>query len=460
MENFSTSLMVIVVLLVANGFFVAAEFALVKVRTLRVENLAKEGGLSARLTLKIKQNLEPYLAACQLGITMASLGLGWVGEPAVSKVLEPVFYSMGMPDEVLHFTSFLIGFIVFSSLHIVIGEQVPKTYAIRKPEPVSVWVAIPLHGFYLLSYPLTKALNWSASTILKAMGVKEASHEEIFSDEELSEMVDVSSTHGSLDNIKADMIQNMFAFDTRIVRDIMVSRSQVDWIDVNSDIDVIKKQIVELGHSRFPLVRGNLDEIVGVLLVKDLLLSTLDSNAETPNDIEEIARKGLIMPEVMGLQKAFDLMRSERNHMALVVDEYGALSGIITMEDLIEEIVGEIADELDDDELAIKQLKFTEGFEISGLMALHDFEKLTGSKLNVEHNVSTISGLIMSELNEIPKVGDQVLYNHWQFNVKSLEGNRAEKVWAILQKTDLEVNDLHRQVMPNEYTLSKETKDV
>jgi len=432
MENFSSSLMVIVILLVANGFFVAAEFALVKVRTLRVENMARDGGLSARLTLRIKQNLEPYLAACQLGITMASLGLGWVGEPAVAKLLEPMFHSMGMPEELLHFTSFLIGFIIFSSLHIVIGEQVPKTYAIRKPEPVSIWVAIPLHGFYLISYPLTKALNWSASAILKAMGVKEASHEEIFSDEELSEMIDASSTHGNLDNIKADMIQNMFAFDTRIVRDIMVSRSQVDWLDVNSDIETIKKQIVELGHSRFPLVRCNLDDIVGILLVKDLLLSTLDSQTTTPSDIESIARKSLIMPEVMGLQKAFDLMRNERNHMALVVDEYGALSGIITMEDLIEEIVGEIADELDDEELAIKQLKFTEGFEITGLMALHDFEKLTASKLDVEHNVSTISGLIMSEINEIPKVGDQVTYRGWQFTVKTLEGNRAEKVWAIL----------------------------
>lgn len=436
MDNFSTSLIVIVVLLTANAFFVAAEFALVKVRMMRVENLAKEGGLSARLTLKIKQNLEPYLAACQLGITMASLGLGWVGEPAVAKVLEPLFHSMGMPDEILHFTAFMIGFIIFSSLHIVIGEQVPKTYAIRKPDPVSIWVAIPLHGFYLLSYPLTKALNWASSAILRSMGVKEASHEEIFSDEELSEMIDVSSVHGNLDNTKAGMIQNMFAFDSRIVRDIMVSRSQIDWIDIDSDTAEIKKQIVELGHSRFPLVRGNLDNIVGVLLVKDLLHSKLDINVEQKFDIEALARKSLIMPEVMGLQKAFDEMRQERSHMALVVDEYGALSGIITMEDLIEEIVGEIADELDEEACATKQHKFTEGFDVNGLMALHDFEKLTGSKLDVEYDVSTLSGLIMSELNEIPEVGDVIEYSGWRFKVKTLEGNRADTVWAVLLVED------------------------
>jgi len=441
MDNFSTSLMVIVVLLVANAFFVAAEFALVKVRMMRVENLARHGGLSARLTLKIKRNLEPYLASCQLGITMASLGLGWVGEPAVAKVLEPLFHSMGMPDELLHFTSFMIGFIIFSSLHIVIGEQVPKTYAIRRPDPVSVWVAIPLHGFYLLSYPLTKALNWASSSILRSMGVKEASHEEIFSDEELSEMIDVSSVHGNLDNTKAGMIQNMFAFDSRIVRDIMVSRSQVDWIDINSDTAEIKKQIVEKGHSRFPFVKGNLDNIVGVLLVKDLLHNSLDSHVESNFDIEALARKSLIMPEVMGLPKAFEQMRNERSHMALVVDEYGALSGIITMEDLIEEIVGEISDELDGDDLAVKQLKFTEGVEVTGLMALHDFEKLTSTKLEVEHDVSTLSGLMMSELNEIPKVDDVVEYNGWRFTVKTLEGNRAEKIWAILIDSDSAYQD-------------------
>lgn len=432
MDNLSTSLIVIVVLLTANAFFVAAEFALVKVRMMRVENLAKDGGLSARLTLKIKQNLEPYLAACQLGITMASLGLGWVGEPAVSKVLEPLFHSMGMPEEILHFTAFMIGFILFSSLHIVIGEQVPKTYAIRKPDPVSIWVAIPLHAFYLISYPLTKALNWAASTILRSMGVKEASHEEIFSDEELSEMIDVSSVHGNLDNTKAGMIQNMFAFDSRIVRDVMVSRSQVDWIDIDGETAEIKKQIIEHGHSRFPLVRGNLDNIVGVLLVKDLLHSKLDVNVVQKFDIEALARKSLILPEVMGLQKAFDEMRKARSHMALVVDEYGALSGIITMEDLIEEIVGEIADELDDEASATKQLKFTEGFNVHGLMALHDFEKLTNTKLDVEYDVSTLSGLIMSELNEIPEVGDVIEYSGWRFKVKTLEGNRADKVWAVL----------------------------
>lgn len=433
MENLSTSFIVIVLLLVANGFFVAAEFALVKLRMMQAESLAKEGGLSARLTLHIKHHLEPYLAACQLGITMASLGLGWVGEPAVAKILEPMFHAMGMPEEILHVTAFMIGFIIFSSLHIVIGEQVPKTYAIRKPEPVSLWVAIPLHGFYLISYPLTKALNWASSAILRSMGVKEASHEEIFGEEELNEMIVASSAHGNIDGTKADMLQNMFSFENRIVRDVMVPRSQIDWIDVHSDPAEIKQMIVKQGHSRFPLVRGNLDSIVGVLLVKDLLHNNLNVEVESTIDVETLARKALILPEVMGLQKAFDQMRNEQSHMALVVDEYGALSGIITLEDLIEEIVGEIADELDEEESKVKQLKFTEGFEVNGLTALHDFEKLTSCKLNVEHDVSTLSGLIMSELSEIPKVGDKVSYQEWEFTVKTLEGNRADKIWALLK---------------------------
>jgi len=162
MDSTGLSLLVIVLLLVANGFFVAAEFALVKVRGMRIESLAETGRPSARLTLRIKRNLEAYLAACQLGITMASLGLGWVGEPAVAALLEPLFHAMGLSEAMLHTLSFVIGFIIFSSLHIVIGEQVPKTYAIRKPEPVSLWVAYPLHAFYLLAWPLTMALNWAS----------------------------------------------------------------------------------------------------------------------------------------------------------------------------------------------------------------------------------------------------------------------------------------------------------
>lgn len=430
----STSLIVIVLLLVANGFFVAAEFALVKIRMSKVETLAKEEGLSAKLLLTIKHNLEPYLAACQLGITMASLGLGWVGEPAVAKLLEPLFHSMGIPEEALHITAFIIGFVIFSSLHIVIGEQVPKTYAIRKPEPVSLWIAIPLHGFYLLSYPLTKALNWSASAILRQLGVKEASHDEIFSVEEISDLIDASSEHGEMDNSKAGMIQNMFAFDTRITRDIMVSRNKVDCIDINAPWEETIDTIRRLGHSRYPLIEGSLDNVIGFLLLKDLTLKLLNNEPVSSESLREIARPAGMMPEVMGLQKAFDEMRKTRNHISFVIDEHGAFAGIITMEDLIEEIVGEIADELDEDEAAIQEaqdaIDIYQGFEVNGLMALHDFEKLTRIKFLESMDVSTLSGLIMMQLNGLPENGDCVEHEGWVFKVTSTHHHRPETVFV------------------------------
>jgi CBS domain containing-hemolysin-like protein len=430
----STSILVIVLLLIANGFFVAAEFALVKVRLGKAEAFAKEGGLSAKLLLKIKHNLESYLAACQLGITMASLGLGWVGEPAVAKLLEPLFHSMGMSETALHTVSFLTGFIIFSSLHIIIGEQVPKTYAIRKPEKVSLWVTLPLELFYYISYPLTKALNWAASATLRLMGVQEASHEEVFSTEELSELIETSSEHGHMDNAKADMIQNMFEFDSRIVRDIMVPRNQVDIIDISRPWEENLQKIKAHGHSRYPLVDGGDDHLLGFLLVKDLTVKVLNNEVVSNETLKELARPALIIPELMGLQKAFDEMRASNHHMAFVIDEHGAFAGIITMEDLLEEIVGEIADELDDEVIQVheetERPDIYAGFEVDGLMPIHDFEKLTDIKFENDFDVSTLSGLIMRVINGLPKVGDSVEHEGWIFKVITIENHRPGKIFV------------------------------
>ncbi|GAB6034137.1 hemolysin family protein [Galenea microaerophila] len=430
----TTSLIIIVLLLITNGFFVAAEFALVKVRMGKAETFAKEGGLTGKLLLKIKNNLESYLAACQLGITMASLGLGWVGEPAVAKLLEPLFHSIGMPEEILHPTAFLIGFILFSSLHIVIGEQVPKTFAIRKPDSVSLWVTLPLEGFYWISYPLTKALHWASGSILRAMGIKEASHEEIFSAEELSELIETASEHGTVDDSKADMIQNMFEFDNRIVRDIMVPRNQVDYVDLQQPLEDILNRIKSKGHSRFPLTDGGLENPIGVLLVKDLTSQILDHKEVTHELLRKIAREPLIIPELMGLQKAFDEMRCKNAHMAFVIDEHGAFSGLITMEDLIEEIVGEIADELDDEVVHVHQenekVDIYQGFEVDGLTPIHEFEKLTHTKFSEPLDVSTLSGLIMLKLNGLANVGDTIEYDGWFFKVLEIQNHRPEKVFV------------------------------
>jgi CBS domain containing-hemolysin-like protein len=215
MHDVALSLAAVVLLLAANAFFVAAEFAMVKARGFRLETFALQGSAAARLTLRIQADLETYLAACQLGITMASLGLGWVGEPAVAALLEPLFHWLGVPETVLHTVAFLAGFLLFSSLHIVVGEQVPKTLAIRRAEPVSVWVAYPLHVAYIVVYPLTWLLNVSARSVLSWFRVEEVSHADVLSGEEIRGLVATSQEHGEIEHGKAAMLQNLFEFDQR-----------------------------------------------------------------------------------------------------------------------------------------------------------------------------------------------------------------------------------------------------
>ncbi|MDH3387417.1 MAG: CNNM domain-containing protein, partial [Gammaproteobacteria bacterium] len=233
MEN-ASNFVAIVGLLAANGFYVASEFALVKARGFRIESLANEGSAAARLTMRIQANLEPYLAACQLGITMASLGLGWVGEPAVAAILEPMFREFGMSEKLLHTTAFLVGFLIFSALHIVIGEQVPKTLAIRKPEPVSIWIAFPLHFSYLLVWPLNWVLNRTTNAILSLLKVAEVSHVEVLTGAEIQGLVATSQRHGEIHESQATMLHNLFAFDQRRVGRIMLPINAVHVLDISA----------------------------------------------------------------------------------------------------------------------------------------------------------------------------------------------------------------------------------
>src|SRR5215211_4617320 len=233
MSDTILNLLLATFLLAANAFYVAAEFALVKSRGFRIEHMAEENRFGARLLKKMLSNIEAYLACCQLGITMASLGLGWVGEPTVAALLTPVLTEFGMSDAGLHFTSFIVGFLVFSSLHIVVGEQVPKTLAIREPVPVSLWVAYPLHISYVLFYPLNWLLNASSRSVLKALGIQEAPQHEILSDVEIEGLVEASAEHGKMPAGQAEYLHNVFRFGDLEVRDVMVHRTEM--VTINAD---------------------------------------------------------------------------------------------------------------------------------------------------------------------------------------------------------------------------------
>jgi CBS domain containing-hemolysin-like protein len=419
----------IVLLLLANGFFVAAEFSLVKARSFRIDALAADGRMGAKLTQKIQRHLEAYLAACQLGITMASLGLGWVGEPAVEALFRPLFNSMQLAEKVVHTTSFLIGFVLFSSLHIVIGEQVPKTFAIRKAEPVSLWVAYPLQAFYLLAYPLNWALNRASGSILALFKVEEATHADVLTDEELRGLISVSTEHGELRGKKAEMLSNLFAFDERTVGRVMIPGSDVYVLDLKATPQENAEILRVSGHSRFPLVDGDPSHPVGVVLAKEIYAAVLDGGPSPLERLAEFSRPPLVVPESLRIARLFETMRSKRAHMALVVDEYGEFIGVVTLEDLLEEIVGDIDDETDQGpaKYAIDALDENK-WRAHGLASLADVQRAIGLVVPPDLGANTLSGLFMQRLGRMPAVGDQITEKEFRLSVEAMEANRVDQV--------------------------------
>ena len=446
MDNILSSIVAIVVLLIINAFFVAAEFALVKAKGFRINVLAEQGGKSALLTQRIQTDLESYLAACQLGITMASLGLGWVGEPVIAALLEPVFHGIGMPESVIHPISFILGFLLFSSLHIVVGEQVPKTFAIRKAEPVSLWVAYPLRWFYLLAYPLNWLLNKASGSILSLFNVEEASHADVLSDAEIRGIIKTSEKHGDLDTDKAVMLHNMFEFDSHTVEQIMVSRSEAEFLDLQSSWEKNLEMIRRTQHSRFPVIDGNPDNPVGILLVKDLH-NALIGHDDTPEPsvvLRDNIREPLLVPETQTIGKLFEAMRRSRSHMALAMDEYGSFSGIVTMEDILEEIVGEIADELDIDEPDAPAFWVNDHWETDGLVSMTDLERVVNVDFPDDIDANTITGLFMKKLNRMPRPGDEVEQSGLRFLSLDVQNNRVGQVHIYLLDTEI-APDLERK---------------
>lgn len=459
MDHGIFGIVTITLLLAINAFFVAAEFALVKAKSFRINLLADKGSKTALLTQRIQDNLESYLAACQLGITMASLGLGWVGEPVVAALLEPIFQTIGVPEQLLHPISFILGFLIFSSLHIVVGEQVPKTLAIRKAEPVSMWTAYPLHWFYLLAYPLNWLLNKASGSILALFNVQEETHSDVLSDDEIRGIIDTSEKHGDLTSDKAVMLQNMFEFDTHKVEQIMLPQNKVDGLDLQLPWEENLKIIRDTQHSRFPVFDGDPDNPIGILLIKDLY-NTLIVNEGKPDPmtiIKENLREALLVPETQPITKLLESMRGKRSHMALVMDEYGSFSGIVTMEDMLEEIVGDIADEMDIDEPDAPARWVSDHWETDGLVSMMDLERVINVDFPDEIDANTITGLFMNHLSRMPRSGDEIEQSDLRFLALDVQNNRVGKVQIYpLNGLDSPVSQINENVTD---TLADNTTD-
>ena len=424
MSSNITDLLLAVFLLSANAFFVAAEFALVKARRFRIDALAEQQRLGAGLVRNILQNIEAHLACCQLGITMASLGLGWVGEPTVAALLRPLLDPLHMPASALHLTSFLTGFLIFSSLHIVAGEQVPKTLAIREPETVALWIAYPLRAAILLFYPLNWLLNTASRSILSMLGVKEAPHHDILTDAEIEGLVEVSAEHGKIDVGQAEYIQNVFRFGELQVSDVMVHRTEMFTIDADAPPADILNAVLKAAFTRIPLWRDAPENIIGVLHVKHLALALLEQAEDVSKvDVAALASEPWFVPDTTTLEEQLDAFRERRTHLALVVDEYGALQGLVSPGDILAEILGELPDENQTRARPHVRARPDGSYLVEGTVPVRDLNRELGWSLP-EDDATTIAGLVIAKAGDIPNAGQRFVFFGHTFEI--LRRNRNQ----------------------------------
>ncbi len=400
-----------------NGFFVAAEFALVKVRPTQVT--PHLDSLRGRLAKRMIDHLDAYLSATQLGITLASIGLGIVGEPAVNLLLQPAFdLAPNLSEEAGHSISLMVSFAIISMFHIVLGELAPKSLAIRRPEPTSLWVAAPLWFFYQVTYPFIWVLNKMANGFLRLFGIRPVGHgEQAHSEEEIRRLL-ASTQEVKLSGPKRELLDNVFELSDRNARQVMVPRTEVVFLDDAAPMEANLKRARDSGHTRFPLCDGDLDHLVGLVHIKDLFIAE-----DPPDSLRDIARETFAVPETLQLDQLLARMRHEHIHMAAVVNEYGGVAGIVALENVLEEIVGEIQDEFDTEAPELQRLD-DGGYQVAGSMLLDDLEDELGMEMSEDREEDTVAGIAMSELGRTAEVGDTVEVDKLSLEVVQVDGNR------------------------------------
>ncbi|HKP93090.1 MAG TPA: hemolysin family protein [Chthoniobacterales bacterium] len=415
----------IALLVFLNAFFVAAEFALVKVRGSQLEALTAEGNRGAGTARQVIGKLDAYLSACQLGITLASLGLGWVGEPFLARMLQPFFALASIQSPaVIKTTSFALAFSVITFLHIVLGEQAPKILAIRKALGTALVVSPPLRLFYFIFRPAIWFLNASSNWVLKHIfrldpkTVGEASH----SEEELRLILDQSEKSDEVSELGRDLLVNALDLRQRVIRDIMTPRGEVVFLDLEESFEQNVKKAVESRHTRFPLCRGHLDNAVGLIHIKELMPMLRDPQP----DLLRIKRDLIPVPEMMSLEKLLNLFLGKHAHLAIVVDEYGGTVGMVTLENVLEEIVGDIQDEFDAEKAEFRKINENE-FSVDGALGLYELRDLAGLELE-SADVSTIGGYVTHLLGHLPKQGEQVRIDDYQVTISQTDGRRVGQV--------------------------------
>ena len=418
-------LLIVVGLVFLNGFFVVAEFALVKIRDSQIKALTDEGVRQAVLVKQIKDNLNAYLSACQVGITAASLGLGWLGEPFLARMLQPFFALAGIESvPVIKSISFALAFSAITFLHIVLGEQAPKILAIRKSMAAALFVSAPLRWFYAIFKPaigfLNAASNWVLRRVIRVEPIAEG--ELAHSEEELRFIVRESEKSAEVTPLGRELVFNVLDLRDRVVRDIMTPRGEIVYFNLEDGFEANVKKAIESRHTRFPLCRENLDNTVGLIHIKELLTII---RAEHP-DLLKIKRDIIPIPEMMPLEKLLKLFLSKHAHLALVVDEFGGTVGMVTMENVLEELVGDIQDEFDSEKEEFRKINANE-FTVDGALGLYELNEF--AKLELESaDVSTIGGYVTHLLGHLPKQGEEVKIDNYLVTVSQSDGRRVNQL--------------------------------
>ncbi|EEL23090.1 hypothetical protein bcere0017_20580 [Bacillus cereus Rock1-3] len=416
-----------IVLIALTAFFVAAEFAIVKVRSSRIDNLIAEGNNRATSVKTVITNLDEYLSACQLGITVTALGIGWFGKPALKQIFDTLFANWKISTQLADIFAVILVFLLITFLHVVIGELAPKTVAIQKSEQVSLLVSKPLIFFYHIAFPFIWLLNGSARIITKLLGLKPPKgHDEVHSEEELRLLVSESYKNGEINQSEYKYVNKIFEFDDRIAKEIMVPRTEMNIISKEMPAEEALQKMSREKYTRYPVVDGDKDHVIGFVNFKDIFTEFVQHKAVNKKTVEQYVRPIILVIDSIPIHDLFLKMQKERTHIAILIDEYGGTSGLVTVEDILEEIVGDIQDEFDTDEQPeIQQVSETKTI-LEGKVLVSEVNTLFGLAID-DDGVDTIGGWILTKNIEIAEE-DSIEIENYKFCVKELDGRYIKRL--------------------------------
>jgi CBS domain containing-hemolysin-like protein len=426
LDNITVNFILVAILIGLTAFFVATEFAIVKVRTSKIDQLVAEGKRGAVAAKRVTTHLDEYLSACQLGITVTAMGLGWLGEPTIERVLHPLFEALNLNEATTTILSFGIAFALMTYLHVVIGELAPKTVAIQKAEWITLTLAKPIILFYRIMFPFIWLLNGSARVIVGLFGLKPASeHEMAHSEEELRLLLSESYKSGEINKNELKYVNNIFEFDERIAKEIMVPRTEMVTLSIDDSLKETIETLKVEKFTRYPIVNGDKDNIVGVINIKEVLTSTLWEDNEKAN-LSDFINPVIQVIETIPIHALMIKMQKERMHMAILIDEYGGTSGLVTIEDIVEEIVGEIRDEFDEEEIPEVRKIADDHYILNSKVLISDVNNLLN--LNLEYDeVDTIGGWFLTQNFEAEK-GAEIQFEGYTFKIREVEGHHISFV--------------------------------